>query len=220
MRARSHGTRDGAEARRARHVRRPIEASRTLSAPSEVVLRFLSDLENHARLAPTSVSVLTLDQQDDLSTRALVRLRGPLAVHRTASTCLRRPTASSITGRAKIGTATVASVAWSIRTLGAGSVVTLCATVDAAGPLDAVLLRFGGRRWLAKRFDAALENLSLELSDDPARSDPDSPSDQQSWPGLTPGMASAHLGPGRLGLDHRLPVYNFRRRSGPPHRIE
>jgi hypothetical protein len=135
-----------------------------LSAPTDVVLGFLSDLENHARLAPTSVSVLSLNQQDDLSNRALVRLRGPLAIHRTASTYLRRPTASSIAGWAKIGNTTMASVAWRVQPLDDGSFVTLCATVDAARPFDALLLRFGSRRWLGRRFASALERLSQELS--------------------------------------------------------
>lgn len=179
-------------------AQQPIVAGRTLSAPADVVLRFLSDLENHAQLAPTSVRVLSLDRQDDASTRAVVRLRGPLAIHRTATTELCPPAASSIAGRAKIGNATVASVTWSIRTVHRGSVVTLCATVEAAGSLDAVLLRFGGRHWLAKRFAAALENLALELCGARALG-PDGSSQQHRWLGLSPGIGSAHLGRARHG---------------------
>ena len=62
-------------------------------------------------------------------------------------------------GPANVGNTTVASIVWRVETLREESVVTLCATVDAAGSLDALLLRFGGRRWLAGRFAAALEQL-------------------------------------------------------------
>jgi hypothetical protein len=147
----------------AKRAQRRIEAGRRLSAPPDVVLKFLADLDNHALLAPGSVRVLSHDRQRGLNTRALVRLRGPLAIRRTASTELLRMTESSIIGRAKIGDTTVASVVWRIQTVHGGSFVTLCATVDAASPLDALLLRFGARRWLARRFAAALERLSQEL---------------------------------------------------------
>ena len=133
----------------AKSAQRPIEASRRLSAPPDVVLKFLADLDNHALLAPESVRVQSCDRQHGLNTRALVRLRGPLAILRTASTELLRMTESSIIGRAKIGDTTVASVVWRIQALHSGSFVTLCATVDAASPLAALLLRFGARRWLA-----------------------------------------------------------------------
>jgi hypothetical protein len=126
-------------------------------------LQFLADLENHALLAPASVSVLSLDGQRHRATRALVRLRGPLAIRRTASTELLRATGSSIVGRANVGN-TVASVVWNVEALREGSVVTLCATVDAASSLDRLLLRFGGRRWLAGRFAGALEQLSQQLT--------------------------------------------------------
>jgi hypothetical protein len=59
---------------------------------------------------------------------------------------------------------------WRIQPLHDGSFVTLCATVDAASPPDALLLRFGARRWLAGRFAAALEHLSQELGTVSARS--------------------------------------------------
>jgi Polyketide cyclase / dehydrase and lipid transport len=147
----------------AKSAQRPIEASRRLSAPPEIVLNFLADLDNHVLLAPTSVRVLSYDRQDGVNTRALVRMRGPLGIHRTASTELLRVTESSIIGRAKIGDDTVATVVWRIHMLREGSYVTLCATVDAASLLDALLLRFGVRRWLARRFAAALEQLSQEL---------------------------------------------------------
>jgi hypothetical protein len=35
--------------------------------------------------------------------------------------------------------------------------------LDATRPLDAMLLRLGGRRWLAKRFAVALDHLSDQL---------------------------------------------------------
>jgi Polyketide cyclase / dehydrase and lipid transport len=147
-----------------RTARRPIQAGRRLSAAPDVVLMFLADLDNHALLAPRSVRVLSHDTQDGTTTRALVRLRGPLGIHRTGSTELLRMTNSSIIGRAQIRDTTVASVAWRVQSLDDGSFVTLCATVDAARPFDALLLRFGARRWLARQFASALERLSQELS--------------------------------------------------------
>jgi hypothetical protein len=72
--------------------------------------------------------------------------------------------ADSIAGRASVGKGTQASVAWRIHPRGTGSAVTLCATLGATRPLDALLLRLGGRRWLARRFAAALDHLSDELA--------------------------------------------------------
>jgi hypothetical protein len=72
--------------------------------------------------------------------------------------------ATSVTGRALIGNRTAASIAWTIRGRGGGATeATLCATVEQAGPLDRLLLRIGGSRWLARRFAAALAHLSDEL---------------------------------------------------------
>jgi hypothetical protein len=50
------------------------------------------------------------------------------------------------------------------------SVVTLRATVDNAGPVDRVVLLLGGHRWLARRFETALERLSDLLAAVPSRS--------------------------------------------------
>jgi carbon monoxide dehydrogenase subunit G len=144
---------------------RPIVAARHIAAPAEAVLEFLTDLENHVRLAPGSVEVLCLDRSPGHSARALVWLRGPLAIQRTASTeFLRTPVTDSIVGRARIGYGTRASVVWRIQRHPAGSAVTLYATIDAASPLDGLLLRLGGRRWLARRFTAALDHLADQLA--------------------------------------------------------
>jgi hypothetical protein len=140
-----------------------------LAAPSDVTLRFLADLRNHARLAPGSVRVLSLERQQDLSSQAVVRLRGPLGIHRSAVTELLPPAGSTIAGRAKIGDHTLADVAWTVQAADPGSVVTLCATVEAASTIDSVLLSFGARRWVAKQFAAALDQLSQELGE--ARAD-------------------------------------------------
>jgi Polyketide cyclase / dehydrase and lipid transport len=148
-----------------------IVARRQISAPTDAVIRFLADLEHHVRLAPESVQVLRLSRPPGRPVRALVRLKGPLGMQRMASTELAQTRlANPIAGKARIGERTVASVAWCVEDDDGGSVVTLRATVDAASPIDRVVLLFGGRRWLTRRFEAALERLSHLLAAAPYRS--------------------------------------------------
>jgi hypothetical protein len=147
---------------------RPIVASRRIGAPADEVLRFLGDLENHARLAPGSVELLSLERSPGLGARALVRLRGPLGMQCTATTELvPSSAANSIAGRARVGNGTLVSIAWRVYPRGRRSIVRLSATLDATRPLDALLLRLGGRRWLATRFAVALDHLSDEFAAEP-----------------------------------------------------
>jgi carbon monoxide dehydrogenase subunit G len=144
---------------------RPIVARRRIGAPADQVVRFLGDLENHARLAPGAVELLSLERSPGRGAHALVRLRGPLGMQCTARTELvQSPAANSIAGRARVGNGTLVSIAWRIDPRGGRSIVTLSATLDATRPLDALLLRLGGRRWLATRFAEALDHLSDELA--------------------------------------------------------
>jgi hypothetical protein len=56
-------------------------------------------------------------------------------------------------------------VRWRLHPAQAGTEVSLEATVDRTGPLDWLLLRLGGRRWLERRFAgalAAIDGLALE----------------------------------------------------------
>ena len=145
-------------------------ARRQIPAPAEAVIRFLADLEHHVRLAPESVQLIRLSQPPGRPAHALVRLTGPLGIERMASTeLLQTRLANSIAGQARIGKRTVASVTWCAEENGAGSVVTLSATVDAASPIDRMVLILGGGRWLARRFDTALERLSELLPATPSR---------------------------------------------------
>jgi hypothetical protein len=132
------------------------------------VATFLSDLSNHTRLAPDSVEVLSLERRRSGAEHAIVRLRGPLGIRRTASTELAPPVeANTLSGWARIGRRTLASVRWTIRGDAEGARVALHATVESAARLDALALRLGGRRWLAGHFAAALDRLAAELAPAP-----------------------------------------------------
>jgi hypothetical protein len=143
-----------------------IVASRRIAVSPEAVFRFLDRLENHARLAPDSVEMLSLHTGADGSAHALVRLRGPLGIERTARTVLLRtpPGSTYVDGRAAIGPHTTARVTWTIEAVDSGSLVTLRADVLSAGPLDSLLLGLGARYWLAGHFRRALGRLSEELA--------------------------------------------------------
>jgi Polyketide cyclase / dehydrase and lipid transport len=153
------------DAASSRGASRPIIASRELAAPAGAVASFLSDLSNHAQLAPDSVEVIALTRRPSGAEHAVVRLRGPLGIRRTASTELAPPVEpNTLTGWARIGRRTLASVSWVIRGDGESARVALQATVESAARFDALALRLGGRRWLAGHFAAALDRLAAELA--------------------------------------------------------
>jgi uncharacterized protein YndB with AHSA1/START domain len=139
----------------------PITAERELAAPAETVFEYLEDLANHARLAPRSAQVLKLEH----SARAVVLLHGPLGLRRTAATeIVQTDPPTRITGRATLGARTAARVTWTIAATEGGSTVRLETTIESAGRLDALVLRLGGRRWIARRFAAALDSLAQQLA--------------------------------------------------------
>jgi hypothetical protein len=144
----------------------PIVASRHLEAPPEAVSGFLHRLENHARLAPRSVQTLYLHSGPDGRAHALVQVRGPFGIERTARADLLATPAKStyVACTAAVGPRTAASVTWLIEADSPGSVVTLCVSVHSAAPLDGLLLRLGARRWLTRHLRAALDRLSEELA--------------------------------------------------------
>jgi hypothetical protein len=150
-------------------ARREIAATREIPATRETVFGFLASLENHAALGRGSVELLSLKRGARGANGAVVRLRGPLAIRRTASTAITGTRApESISGRAWVGPRTRAFVAWQIESAPHGSTVSLRAIVERAGLLDRMLLALGGRWLLERRFASALSCLSHQLALTPA----------------------------------------------------
>jgi hypothetical protein len=146
-----------------------IAATHEIPAPRETVFGFLASLENHPALGEGAVELLSLKRRAGRASEAVVRLRGPLAIRRTASTAISGTRApASIFGRAWIGPRTRVFVAWQIESAPHGSTVSLRAIVETAGLRDRLLLAFGGRRWLRRRFASALSSLSRQLAPTPA----------------------------------------------------
>jgi uncharacterized protein YndB with AHSA1/START domain len=142
----------------------PIATSRLVAAPADTVFRYLEDLANHERLAPSRADLIELCRRPGHLDGATVCLRGPLGLRRTASTELvRTEPPRLIVGRATVGSRTIVCVSWTIAAAPAGSVVSLSATIEAAGPLDSMVLRLGGRGWIARRFSLALDSLAAQL---------------------------------------------------------
>jgi hypothetical protein len=142
-----------------------ITARGELAHSPHAVFDFLADLRNHALLAPGSVKLRARDLGAELPAQAVARLRGPLAIRRTATTAIVEATPPGvIAGRASIGKRTRASVSWTIAGRRDRTSVTLRVTVQDAGFLDGVLLRLGGRRWLQRQFADALSRLAGQLA--------------------------------------------------------
>jgi polyketide cyclase/dehydrase/lipid transport protein len=129
------------------------------------VFEFLSDLSNHWRLVDRFVEVISLTGADGgPPDSGVVRLRGPLGVRRTVHT---RVTATRsprlIIGTAELGPGTRARVSWTLASRLGQTEVRLAAQVERAGPLDRLLLKLGGRRWLRQRFAFGLERLASTM---------------------------------------------------------
>ena len=148
-------------------VSRAIAATRTIPVAQSAVFGFLADLERHRLLDDCFVEVLALEEsaEDGRAIGGTVRMRGPLALERTARTRLleRRPD-SLLAGSAHVGPRTSARVTWTLASVAAGTTVRLETVVEQVGPLDALLLAIGGRRWLRRRFGAILQTLERRLA--------------------------------------------------------
>jgi hypothetical protein len=141
-----------------------VRAARSISAPGERIFGFLESLEHHFELIGRRAERLAA-----ASTGAWVRLRGPFGVRRTVRTSLTyTQSPEAIVGRVEAGRRSRGTVRWSIQRSDVGSWVQVVAHADALGPLDAVLLRLGGRRWLARSLELALEGLEEQMRRQPA----------------------------------------------------
>jgi hypothetical protein len=151
---------------------RPVVARVELALPRERIYERLADLRRHWALAGRWVAPLAV--HDD---GAVVRLRGPLGVRRTARTSLdARVVPSRIAGTARVG-ATVAEISWTLDAIGpCSTAVTLRADLARTAAIDRLVLALGGRRWLRARFAATLRALAREAGGperDPAVSGPE-----------------------------------------------
>ena len=135
-----------------------------MSHPPDVVFEFLSDLRNHWRLEP---HFLELDGMS--ADGGVVRVKGPLGISRVARTRVvgaERP--RLLRGVAELGRGTIGAVRWEITPAVPGtSQVQFSAVVERASTLDRVLLACGGRWWLNRIVQVAVERLGAVLDAQP-----------------------------------------------------
>ena len=131
-----------------------IAAQRRVERPREELYAQLADLRGHWQLAGRWVQPLVLDHDG-----GVVRVRGPLGVHRTITTRLTELRAPECVAGEATSRGTRAAIRWLLEADGTATVVTLSADVLAAGPVDRLLLNAGGARWMRGRFASTLERL-------------------------------------------------------------
>jgi hypothetical protein len=137
-----------------------IHASRVVGASPEAVFTFLSDLANHWKLTGRWVEAVVLEDSN-----GRVRIHGPLGLRRTARTTVVDAQPSHVMhGTAELSGGTRALVAWELGEDAGGTAVRLSAEVEHAALPDRLLLTLGGRAWMARRFDAILEQLDAQFS--------------------------------------------------------
>jgi uncharacterized protein YndB with AHSA1/START domain len=136
-----------------------IEASRVVRATPEAVFRFLSDIHNHWLLTGRWVEAVVLEDSN-----GRVRIHGPLGLRRTAKTTVEDAQPDHVIhGIAELSGGTRARIAWELNEDAGGTAVRLCAEVEQAAPGDRLLLALGGRRWMARRFEAILARLDEQF---------------------------------------------------------
>jgi len=137
-----------------------IQAERVVAASPEAVFAFLSDLENHWKLAGRWVEVVALEDSN-----GSVRIHGPLGLRRTARTTVVDAHPSQVMhGTAELSGGTRALIAWELSEDVGGTAVRLSAEVEHAALPDHVLLALGGRAWMRRRFDAILARLDEQFA--------------------------------------------------------
>jgi hypothetical protein len=131
-----------------------IEATRRVPRPREELYAQLADLRGHWRLAGRWVRPLVLEDGG-----GVVRVRGPLGLHRTITTRLTETRPPECVAGEAVTRGTRARISWDLEDAGDATVVTLRADVLSASPADRALLAAGGAWWMRTRFVSTLKRL-------------------------------------------------------------
>ena len=142
-----------------------FHAEALVPAAREEVFAFLSDLENHWRLAHGRVAVLELTGPRGARTGGSIRLQGPFGSGRRAQTSVTATDPPGhMSGRAELSGKTVAAVSWTLLHRDSATLVQLRGRIESLGAMDRVLLALGGRRWMQRMFGEVLGALAVELA--------------------------------------------------------
>lgn len=137
-----------------------VRAGRRVSASAETVFSFLQRPDHVLELLGPRACMIASSGAD-----ARIRLRGRLGVRRTMTATIRyaKPP-ESIVGRAYAGRSR-ATMRWSIQRSERRSWVEVAVDAYALAPLDVLLLSLGGRRWLERSLNMALERLDDRMGE-------------------------------------------------------
>ena len=148
-------------------------AEHDVDASADALFAYLAHLEQHWQLADRFIEVVSLEQSlpGSPARGGVVRMRGPLGIHRAARTrVVEADPPTRLAGSAEVGASTVARVSWTLQPAGDRTRVRLEATVDRASALDHALLALGGRRWLERRFATILQTLERRVNENAGQS--------------------------------------------------
>ena len=137
-----------------------VHAEAVVAAPSDRVFRFLADLDRHRALTDGGIEILDLEGPAGARTGGTVELRGPAGLVRRARTQVAGADAGRLWGTAVTEHGTEAQLEWSIAPGRDGTAVAVRMRVSPNHWSDRLLLRLGGRRWLARRLEAAVGRLA------------------------------------------------------------
>jgi hypothetical protein len=149
--------------------RRALASGRIAASP-QTLFALLDDLAEHWRMAGDWVEVVSLDPPTGPAQGAVVRLRGPLGLRRTARTRVDVAEPDTrLAGHAQTANGTRAAVEWNLRPAGTGTRVDLCVALAGARLGDRLLWAVIGRAWTQRRLAATLERLAAWAAADAGR---------------------------------------------------
>lgn len=133
--------------------------ARPVAADAEVLSAYLANLDNHWDLCNDVIEGWSLDGPQAAPTGAVLELKGPLGIRRTARTRLLGTSPSKVWGRAQLANGTWARITWRFAAARGTTTVSLELELRAAGLFDRWLFSLA-RPWVTRQLARALDRLA------------------------------------------------------------